>query len=98
MLYDNLGAWDGVGRGRKVPQGGVVCVLMTDSLDGWQKPTQYCKAIILQLKIKELLLRSFLQEINVCFHSLIIHSSNQNLLIPYTLWVNVFNAKDSVFK
>ena len=50
MLYDNLGAWDGVGRGRKVPQGGVVCVPMTDSLDGWQKPTQYCKAIILQLK------------------------------------------------
>ena len=37
-------------EGRKVPQGGVVCVPMTDSLDGWQKPTQYCKAIILQLK------------------------------------------------
>ena len=26
-------------------------MLMTDSLCVWQKPTQYCKAIILQLKI-----------------------------------------------
>ena len=77
---------------------GIYVYLWLTHVDIWQKPTQYCKAIILQLKIKELLLRSFLQEINVCFHSLIIHSSNQNLLIPYTLWVNVFNAKDSVFK
>ena len=29
-------------------------------VDGWQKPTQYCKAIILQLKINKFLKRMIL--------------------------------------
>ena len=31
MLCDNLEGWDGVGGGRKVQEGGDMCILMTDS-------------------------------------------------------------------
>ena len=43
MLRDNLEGWDGVGGGREVQEGVDICIPMNDS---------YCKAIILQLKIK----------------------------------------------
>ena len=57
LLCDNLEGWDGVGVGREWELGGrfkregtyVYLWLIHD--DVWQKPTQYCKAIILHLKI-----------------------------------------------
>ena len=50
MLCDNLEGWNGVGssrwRGHRY-----TCGLI--HVDRWQKPTQYCKAITLQLKINK---------------------------------------------
>ena len=46
MLSDNLDGWDGVGSEREVQEGEDIHILMTTS---WQKPTQYCKEIFLQL-------------------------------------------------
>ena len=40
-----------MGGGREVQERGDICVLMVDA---GQKPTHYCKAIILQLKIDNL--------------------------------------------
>ena len=31
MFCDNLEGWDGVGCGREVPEGGDICIPMTDS-------------------------------------------------------------------
>ena len=54
-LCNKLEGWDGVGDGREVQEGGDICIPMGDScFDVWQKPTQYCKAIVLQLKINKL--------------------------------------------
>ena len=39
------------GAGREAPEGGDICILISDYCC-MQKPTQYCKAIILQLNIK----------------------------------------------
>ena len=44
----------GVGGGREVQEEGDICVPIADS---WQKPTQYCKAIVLQLKTNKFLKR-----------------------------------------
>ena len=49
---DSLEGWDGEGGGRKLQEGGDICIPMADYVDVWQKLSQYCKAIILQLKIK----------------------------------------------
>ena len=46
MLCDNLEGWDGVGDGREVQEGGGMCIWLIH-VDVWQKPAQYCKAIIL---------------------------------------------------
>ena len=44
-----------VGGGTEVQEGEDVCVhLWLTHVDVWQKPTHYCKAIILQLKINKL--------------------------------------------
>ena len=51
MFCDNLERWDAVGGGREVHEGGEICIPMLIHNDVWQRPTQYCKAIILQLKI-----------------------------------------------
>ena len=48
-LSDDLGGWDG-GVGRSLKREGM---LMADSHVVWQRPTQYCKAIILQMKKKK---------------------------------------------
>ena len=40
-----------MGGGGGVHERGDICVL---KVDAWQKPTRYCKAIILQLKIDKL--------------------------------------------
>ena len=52
MLFDNLVRWDGVGGRLKKERTYVYLWLI--HLDVWQKPTQHCKAIILQLKINKL--------------------------------------------
>ena len=51
MLCDNPEEWDGVGEGGSRGKGRVYTY--GDSRCWWQKPTQYCTPIILQLKIKK---------------------------------------------
>ena len=52
VLCDNLEGWDGVGDGRGFKREGTYGYLWLFNVDVWQKPSQYCKVIILQLKIK----------------------------------------------
>ena len=49
-LCDNLEGWGGEGVGREVQEGGDMSVPIL--VDVWQKTTNFCKAIILQLKTK----------------------------------------------
>ena len=49
-LRDNLEGQDGAGGGREVQEKGTYVNLQLTYVDVWQKPTQYCKAIIPQLK------------------------------------------------
>ena len=52
VTCDNLeGWWDGLGGGREVQGEGTYIYLWLIHVDTWQKPTRYCKAITLQLKI-----------------------------------------------
>ena len=53
MRCDHLMGWDGVGGGREFQEGRTHVYLWLIHVDGWQKPTQHGKAIILQLKISE---------------------------------------------
>ena len=46
----NLEGWDGEGSGRGFKREGTYVHLWLIHVDVWQKPTQFCKAIILQLK------------------------------------------------
>ena len=50
-LYQPRG-WDGEGNGREVQKGGDICIPMADSCEVWRKTAKFCKAIILQYKIK----------------------------------------------
>ena len=50
VLCDNLEGWDGVELGGGSGGKGHICNLWLIHVVVWQKPTQYCKAIILQLK------------------------------------------------
>ena len=50
MLCDNLEVSYIVGGGREFQEGEDICMPVAD-VSVWQKPTQYCKAIILQLEI-----------------------------------------------
>ena len=52
MLCDNLQGWDGVGGGREAAREQTYVYLWLIHIDVWQNPTQYCKVIILQFKIK----------------------------------------------
>ena len=54
VLYDNLEGWDGAGEGRRLKREGTYVYLWLIYVDVWQKPTQYCKEIIRQLKINKL--------------------------------------------
>ena len=54
MLSDNPKGWDGVRNGKEVQREGTYVYLWLIRVDVWQKPTQYCKAIILQLKINNI--------------------------------------------
>ena len=47
VLCDRLERWDGVEGGREGPY----IYLRLIHVDVWQKPIQYCKLIILQLKV-----------------------------------------------
>ena len=49
-LCNNLERWEGVGGGREVQEEGNLWLI---HVDVWQKPTQYCKAVILLLKISK---------------------------------------------
>ena len=52
MLWDNLEGYGGVGNGRGGSGlGGTHVYLWPFHVDVWQKPSQYCKVIILQLKL-----------------------------------------------
>ena len=54
MLCDNLEGWDGARGGRKVRDGGDMCILIADSCCCMAEANKHCKAIIFQLKnIKE---------------------------------------------
>ena len=50
VLCDNVEEWDGAGGTREIGDGGDICIPSLSHLDVWQKQTQYCKVIILQLK------------------------------------------------
>ena len=45
--------WDGVGGGREVQEEGDIGIPLVIHVDVWEKPTQYCKVIIFQLKINK---------------------------------------------
>ena len=53
MLCNNLEGWDEKGDGREGQEGRDIVIPMADYVYIWQKPTQYCKASILQLKINK---------------------------------------------
>ena len=53
MLCDHLEGWDGVGGGRRFKREGAYVYLWLIHASTGQKPTQYCKAIILQLQISK---------------------------------------------
>ena len=53
--FPPLNRADGVGGGREVQEGGTYKYLWLIHDDIWQNPTQYCKVIILQLKINKFL-------------------------------------------
>jgi len=50
MLWDNSEGWSKEGSERGVQDGGTHVYLWLIHVDVWEKPLQYCKAIILQLK------------------------------------------------
>ena len=50
VLWDNPEGWGGEGGGRGFQDGGTHLPPWLIHVDVWQKPSQYCKAIILQLK------------------------------------------------
>ena len=58
VLCDNLEGLNVVGVGRVVQGVEDICLIHDDV---WQKPTQYCKAIILQLKINKFKLKMYVR-------------------------------------
>ena len=54
MLYDSLEGWVGGEVAGRFKWEGIYVYLWLIHADVWQKPTQYRKAIILQLKIDKL--------------------------------------------
>ena len=56
MLCDNLERVNAAGNGKEGQEGTYVYLWLTH-IDVWQKPTQHCKALILQLKRKKKELR-----------------------------------------
>ena len=52
-LCNNLEGWGGEGGGGRFRSEGTCVYLWLIHVDVWRKPTQYCKAIILQFKINK---------------------------------------------
>ena len=50
VLWDNPEGWGGEGGGRGLQEGEDKCIPMPIQDDVWQKPSQYCKVTILQIK------------------------------------------------
>ena len=50
VLWNNPQGWGGEGGAKGVQDGGTHVHLWLIHVDVWQKPPQYCKVIILQLK------------------------------------------------
>ena len=50
MIGDDLEGWDGGGVGERLKKEGTYIYLQLIRVVVWGKPTQHCKAIILQLK------------------------------------------------
>ena len=50
VLWDNPEGWGEEGSGKGIQDGGTHVHLWVIHVDVWQKPPQYCKEIILQLK------------------------------------------------
>ena len=51
-LCINLEGWDGEGDGKKIQREGIYVYLWLIHVEVWQKATEFCKVIILQLKNK----------------------------------------------
>ena len=51
VLWDNPEGWGREGGGRGIQDGGTHVYLWLIHVDVWQKPPQYSKVIILQLKL-----------------------------------------------
>jgi len=51
VLCDNLEGWKVVGGRRRAKMEATYVYLWSIHIDVWQKPTQYCKTTVLQLKI-----------------------------------------------
>ena len=51
VLWDNTEGWGREGGGTGIQDGGTHVYLWLIHVDVWQKPPQYCKVIILQLKL-----------------------------------------------
>ena len=68
VLCDDADGWDGGWGRREAQEGGDICILRADShCHKQQKPTQHCKAVILQLKINfKNKLRKFKKRNNSC--------------------------------
>ena len=57
MVCGNLEGWDRVGGEGAVQRKGAYVYLWPIHVDVWQKPTQYCKAVILQFTINKIFKR-----------------------------------------
>ena len=56
VICDNLDGWDGEGSGGgRFKREGTYVYLWLIHVDAWKKPTQFCKAVIFQLKINTLI-------------------------------------------
>ena len=51
VLWDSPEGWDGEGGGREIQDGGTHVLVWVIHVNIWRKPPQYCKEIILQLKL-----------------------------------------------
>ena len=52
-LYQPLEGWGGEGDGREGQKGGIYVYLWLIHIEVWQKTTKFCKAVIFQLKNKQ---------------------------------------------
>ena len=84
MPWDNLQRWDGVG-GRFKREKTYGCLRLVHA-DVWQKPTQYCKAIILQIEVNKFFLKikniKKQRKMRVLFNKIVTLGSIYSNLVP----------------